>query len=257
MLLVKKEERNMVHQVTALQPFSAYTQIHQGKSSRSTLDRVKNVLTGRVFSNWREQLLGGATVLYVIKAALSFFGASFLTSIFQFSMAAFMAILRKEIADFTNLHEATKSYRQQNMKFALSNIDMRNSVREFKAEIGNLRKEALRFEASNEEYAYNNQMHSQLLGNLETTTDELAAELRVAMHSGNAVSGRILQGFLEGVERVKEQKQLLTGVQRELQSEHSEHLDQLEKVLAQVTQAGDHHIHAITEANAELTRKSG
>ena len=43
-----------------------------------------------------------------------------------------MAILRKEIADFTNLHNATKNYRDQNMRHALNNLELRENVRQFK-----------------------------------------------------------------------------------------------------------------------------
>lgn len=245
----------MAQTVGALQPFSVYTQIHEeGVKKRSTFDRVKNILTGRVFTNWREQLLGGVTVLYVIKAALSFFSAAFFPALFQFSMAAFMAILRKEIADFTNLHKATKDYRSQNMKHALNNLELRENVQQFKHEIRSLRREAERFEASNEQYAYNNEMHRHLLGNLEKTTDDLASELRDAMASGQAVSQRILQGFLSGVERIQDQKKLLRGVQRELRADHHEHLGQLEKVLGQVQSASDRQIRAVTQANAELEK---
>jgi len=233
-------------------PFSAATRLEEGVKKSSTFYRVKNLLTGRVIENWREQLLSVVTVYYVIKAALSFFTGHFIVSLLEISTAGIAAVLRKEIKDFTNLHKATRSYQEQNMEFALSNLDLRKGIKEFQSEIQNLRTESERFQASNEEYAHNNAVHKSLLDTLERTTEELGTEIRDALQKGGQLSDRILEKFLEGVDRMKEEKQLLEGFTGDMREEHKEHLEQLDRVLSQVKDTGSRHIQMVCDANEEI-----
>lgn len=233
-------------------PYSVYTLLNENIKQQTRVERFKNVLTGRVYQNWREQLFSIGTVYYVIKAALSFFTGHWITCLIELTTSGFMAVMRKEISDFTNLHIATKSYREQNMEFALNNLDLRKGISEFKAEVQSLRQESEKFQSSNEEYAHNNAVHKNLLDTLERTTEELGEEIRTALDQDKDLSKRILNKFLDGVTRIKEEKQLLEGFTGEMRKEHKQNLKQLNRVLQQVSETGDRHIQIAIEVNEDI-----
>lgn len=244
----------MAHAIAGPQPFSVYTLLDEGIKSKSTniFGRVKNVLTGRVFENWRESLLSLATVYYVIKAAVTFFSGHWIMALIEISTAGFMAVLRKEIADFTNLHKATASYREQNMEFALNNLDLRKGLSEFKAEVQNLRQESAHFQRNNQDYEYNNQVHAELLRGLESTTAELGDEIRDALDSGTALTENVLRRYLEKLQRFDDTKGTLRAIQTEMSEERAEALQRFEQLTVQVNEMSINGVRALRDADEQL-----
>lgn len=250
----------MVSFVGRLSPFSIYTQIQEGVQVNTKYKKIKTFLKGKT-NSWRELFLGSLTTWKVIQAALSFFNGSFFSAICQFSIARFLSILRREITDLTNLNKATREYNKQNKLHRLKILELGESVLQFKAEINNLEKQAKKFEASNEEYAYNNSVCRQILDNIGSCNKEFVDDFRKLyneqLRSGVQLSRenrRVYENYLEGAERLSQQAELLKKIQTDLQEDHTEQLDQLGSLLKQVQTTGDKQLKAVQEADKHLQK---
>lgn len=184
--------------------------------------RVKNVLTGRVFENWKEKLLSVGTVYCIINAALCFFTGYWLTSLFQFSLGAFLGILRKEIKDFTNLHKATRNLQKENNEYRLANSEHRTLLNEFKEGLETLTNQ-------NDRYSDNNTLYERHLGTMGQMMTNVAVELETAREEGREVSQEILENALAQFDTTRQTLDIVEANIREANEEQHEKIDKLIK----------------------------
>lgn len=207
----------------------------------SSLQRVKNALSGRIFDNWRETLLSIGTVYYVIRAALLFFGGALISSLVASLTAGFMSILRKEIHDFANLRKETQDYRKQNMRLSLSILNLQQSIADMRKENQRYAKENAEHarqnrhhRRQNREYARQNETHQQLLNTLSRSIKAIKHDLGESLREGTISAKDMLARYAKRLEGCGDAIRLIQKATNELSNERDKTTERLNTVAKQI-----------------------
>lgn len=212
----------------------------------SLIRKVQNVLTGRIFMNWKEQLLSVATVYCIINAAMLFFTGYWFSAFSHFFLGAFLAILRKEIKDITNLRKERLGLAKENDVYRLANTTHRKLLDETKKE--------------NKEYKLANETHKQLLSDFneklslmegenarfsknndvfETGLARMGScmtEIATAIENGTQVSEEFL---CKAIREFDSARVALDTAKNNIEQTNSSHRDQIEQLFATASRMND------------------
>ncbi|MDN3506939.1 MAG: hypothetical protein P0S96_06890 [Simkaniaceae bacterium] len=243
--------------------------LHAGKAPTPGIGSwVKNLLFGRVFANWKDSIIVAGVVFWVAKAALSFFTGSWLMAMAEFFTGGFLAMMRKDYRQFTDLHAATGAYRGENHEFRLSNLALRQNIQNLGKEVGLLTNERKRFAHQNDLFAKRNRVYRTQIGVMKDTLrrairviDDANArgrrgidEANARVRASNRVSSQILKTALEAFE---EKERALTAIAADLDARNEVAIQQWHQLAGQVSRMNIHGVKALTEAKDELTKVLG
>lgn len=185
--------------------------------------KIQNVLTGRIFSNWKENLLTLGTVYCIINAALSFFTGYWFAAFCQFSLGCFLSIVRKDFRDFTDLHLMNRSLQKENHDYRLANARHTALLSQFE--------EKLQFmDGQNTRFTRNNATYETHLNTMGTQMTAIADELKHAREQGRAVSQEVIDRAIIQFDGEKEALKLLRGT---IVTANEGHRAQVKKMMTQ------------------------
>lgn len=221
--------------------------LHAGRSPSPGIGSwVKNLLFGRVFANWKDSIIVAGVVFWVAKAAISFFTGAWLLALAEFFTGGFLAMMRKDYRQFTDLHAATGAYRDQNHEFRLSNLELRNNIRNLGREVGLLAKERERIARENDRFAKNNRVYETQIGVMKRTLRSAIGEIGSVSREGK----RIMQAALASFE---EKERALTAIARDIDARNKESVRQWKELAGQVSKLKYDGVQALNEAKSALS----
>jgi len=213
---------------------------------------VKNLLFGRVFANWKDSIIVAGVVFWVAKAVLSFFTGAWLMATAEFFTGGFLAMMRKDYRQFTDLHAATGAYRNENHDYRLSNLEhrrlndqQRRQIEAFRQEVVLLAKERKRIAAENDRFAESNTVYKTQIGVMKRTLRSAISEIG----SVSAEGKRIMQAALASFE---EKERALTAIARDIDQRNKESVRQWQELAGQVSRLKFDGVRALNDAKAAL-----
>ncbi|NGX59675.1 MAG: hypothetical protein KR126chlam3_00831 [Chlamydiae bacterium] len=214
--------------------------------------RIKNVLLGRVCIDWKDYIIVAFVVINVAKAAVSFFTGHWMMAMIELLTGGFLAKMRKDYRQFTDLHAATGEYRRENTQHRNNNLMQAQEIARFKSEVGHLVKERERFGEENKTFARSNARYEELSHAMEGALGKASREIDNATNQGRAVSKKVLKNALE---TFKTKKELLERVEKEISDRletQDDTLRQYRELAEQVGHMNVRGVEALNQANEEL-----
>ncbi len=136
--------------------------------------RVQNVLTGRAFPNWRDQMLKAGTVYNVAFAATAIFTGNWLSVASHFSVGALLGSVRKEIKEYGDLHKVSKNMQKSALEHVAANARHRALLSKFGKQLSAMDKQNAQFRENNKTFKESNETYKHHLETHESHNREYA-----------------------------------------------------------------------------------
>ncbi len=199
-------------------------EIHErGIKPPAFVKTIQNILTGRIFSNWKENLLTLGTVYSIVNAALSFFSGYWFAAFCQFSLGCFLSVIRKDFRDFTDLHLMNRNLQKENHDYKIANSRHAALLNRFESKLAFM-------EGQNTRFDQNNAVYETHLGTMGTMMTDIASELEHARDQGRAVNQEVLD---RAIKQFDSEKQALTLLKGSIITANEGHREQVKQLMTE------------------------
>lgn len=209
---------------------------------------IKN-LFGRVFTNWKDSIIVAGVVFWVTKAAVSFFTGFWMMAIFELFTGGFLAMMRKDYRDFTNLHKTTGELHRGVGKLRETNLQLQLNVESFKEENKLLTATRKKFGEENKRFALSNTRLENEIGTMSEVLGDSIGKIKRAHKNGQDIS---LQVLGEAKKQLESQRKATAQIQKEVIKKQDEALNRWGQIVKQVGEMKAHGVDVLNEANKSL-----
>ncbi|NGX47413.1 MAG: hypothetical protein K1000chlam3_00786 [Chlamydiae bacterium] len=210
--------------------------------------RIKN-LFGRVFTNWKDSIIVAGVVFWVTKAAVSFFTGFWMMSIFELFTGGFLAMMRKDYRDFTNLHKTTGELHRGVGKLRETNLQLQLNVKDFQEENKLLTATRKKFGEENKRFAFSNTRLEKEIG---TMSEVLGASIGKIENAHAFGKDMVLEVLGDAKKQLESQRKATAQIQKEVIKKQDEALNRWGQIVKQVGEMKAHGVDVLNEANKSL-----